>query len=92
MTRHVRIPYLVALLAILLSACASTESDRPEGSSARPNIVFIFTDDQGWGDVAAYGHPDVQTPNMDALASNGVLSLPSSMWDPLYARLHGLPF
>ena len=38
-----------------------------------PNIVFIFTDDQGWGDVAAYGHPDVRTPSLDALAANGML-------------------
>jgi N-acetylgalactosamine-6-sulfatase len=39
----------------------------------QPNIVFIFTDDQGWGDLGAYGHPDAQTPHLDALASNGML-------------------
>lgn len=39
----------------------------------KPNIVFVFTDDQGWGDVAAYGHPDVRTPNLDQLAEEGML-------------------
>jgi arylsulfatase A-like enzyme len=37
-----------------------------------PNVVFIFTDDQGWGDVAAFGHPHVQTPHLDALARGGM--------------------
>lgn len=39
-----------------------------------PNIVFIFTDDQGWGDVGAYGHPYAQTPHLDKLASEGMLA------------------
>jgi N-acetylgalactosamine-6-sulfatase len=39
----------------------------------KPNIVFVFTDDQGWGDVGAYGHPDVQTPHLDQLAGEGTL-------------------
>ncbi|NDV62080.1 sulfatase-like hydrolase/transferase [Puniceicoccales bacterium CK1056] len=42
-------------------------------AAEQPNIVFIFTDDQGWGDVAAYGHPDVRTPNLDRLAKQGTL-------------------
>lgn len=40
---------------------------------ARPNIVFIFADDWGWGDLGCYGHPHVQTPNLDALAAHGTL-------------------
>jgi N-acetylgalactosamine-6-sulfatase len=39
----------------------------------RPNFVFVFADDWGWGDLGCYGHPHVQTPNLDALASRGVL-------------------
>ena len=41
--------------------------------SKPPNIVFIFTDDQGWGDLGAYGNPKVRTPNIDALAAEGAL-------------------
>ncbi|MEX0321885.1 MAG: sulfatase [Puniceicoccaceae bacterium] len=53
-------------LLTLLAVSSALHADRP-------NIIFIFTDDQGWGDVAAYGHPDVLTPSLDALADNGVL-------------------
>jgi N-acetylgalactosamine-6-sulfatase len=39
----------------------------------RPNFVFVFADDWGWGDLGCYGHPHVQTPHLDALASQGIL-------------------
>ncbi len=35
--------------------------------SSRPNIVFVITDDQGYGDIARHGNPVLKTPNMDAL-------------------------
>ncbi len=38
----------------------------------RPNVLFILTDDQGWGDVGAYGAEDLKTPNMDGLVQNGM--------------------
>ncbi|MDG2127736.1 MAG: sulfatase-like hydrolase/transferase [Fuerstiella sp.] len=38
---------------------------------ARPNIVFIFADDWGWGDLSCHGHPYVKTPNIDRLAREG---------------------
>ena len=40
---------------------------------SRPNIVFIFADDWGWGDLSCYGHPHVKTPNLDRLAAQGTL-------------------
>ena len=36
-----------------------------------PNIVLIFTDDQGYGDVGCFGATDLKTPNMDRLARDG---------------------
>jgi arylsulfatase A-like enzyme len=39
--------------------------------SARPNIVFIFADDWGWGDLSCHGHPWLKTPNIDRLALQG---------------------
>ena len=44
-------------------------------ASARPNIVFIFADDWGWGDLSCHGHPYVKTPNIDRLAREDRLSL-----------------
>lgn len=42
-----------------------------EETGTRPNIVFIFTDDWGWGDLSAHGHPYVKTPNIDRLVNEG---------------------
>jgi arylsulfatase len=38
----------------------------------RPNILFILTDDQGYGDVSAHGNPILKTPNLDKLRSESV--------------------
>ena len=34
-----------------------------------PNIIYMISDDQGWGDVGYYGHPTLQTPHLDAMAA-----------------------
>ena len=38
-----------------------------------PNVLLIISDDQGWGDYSFMEHPAIQTPNIDRLASQGVL-------------------
>ena len=38
----------------------------------RPNIVIFLTDDQGWGDLGCYGHPLIQSPNLDQFAREGM--------------------
>ena len=40
--------------------------------AARPNLLIILADDQGWGDAGFRGAPDVKTPNLDRLAASGV--------------------
>lgn len=39
---------------------------------ARPNIVLVMADDQGWGDTGYNGHPDLKTPNLDAMAASAL--------------------
>jgi len=39
---------------------------------SKPNFVIIYTDDHGYGDLGCFGSKDVLTPNLDALAKNGV--------------------
>lgn len=41
-------------------------------SSARPNILLIISDDQGWGDFGFMGHPQIRTPNLDGLAAQSL--------------------
>ena len=39
---------------------------------SRPNLIFILTDDQGYGDVSAHGHPLLRTPHLDRLHAESV--------------------
>ena len=41
-------------------------------SAARPNIILVMTDDQGWGQMGYYDHAALKTPNLDAMAANGL--------------------
>ena len=49
--------------------CLVTSPARAD--DARPNIVFVFADDWGWGDLGCHGHPYLKTPNIDRLAREG---------------------
>ncbi len=60
------------LTRILLILLALTPLARPEIAGKRPNVIFILTDDQGYGDVSAHGNPILKTPNMDRLHAEGV--------------------
>ena len=42
------------------------------GFAARPNVLLIITDDQGYGDLSLHGNPHVRTPHLDRLATNGI--------------------
>jgi len=51
----------------LLAAATLFGADTPR----KPNVIFILTDDQGWGDANFAGHPYVKTPNLDRLVKEG---------------------
>ena len=53
----------------LLAAAAPAPALRCQ-QTARPNVIVIITDDQGWGDIG-YHNPAVHSPNLDALARSG---------------------
>ncbi|GIW82138.1 MAG: N-acetylgalactosamine-6-sulfatase [Gemmatales bacterium] len=42
------------------------------GAASRPNIVLIFVDDLGYGELGCQGNPQIPTPNIDSIAKNGV--------------------
>lgn len=54
---------LLSLFALILTACSTPQP---------PNIVIIFTDDQGYADVGAFGAEGFSTPNLDKLAKEGI--------------------
>lgn len=56
------------LLLLILSGCVASNNPEP----ASPNIVIIFTDDQGYNDVGVFGSPDIETPHLDKMASEGI--------------------
>ena len=58
------------LAALLLAPLAALHA--AGGAAKKPNIVFILTDDQGYGDVGRHGHPLLKTPNLDALHDQSV--------------------
>lgn len=54
-----------------LRALAGGAAALAAGAGNRPNFLFILADDLGWGDLGCYGHPRIQSPNLDGLASQG---------------------
>ena len=66
----------IAMLAILLTSQQSLVSPAPKpfeaAASSSPNIILIFMDDMGYGDLSCNGALDIHTPNLDRLASEGI--------------------
>lgn len=53
----------------LLVVCVLSQSV----DAGQPNVVFLLSDDQSWGDYGFMGHPHIQTPNIDQLARTGLI-------------------
>lgn len=71
--RTVRLGIGLACVSVLLSsALKSEQAQAGEADSALPNFVVFLTDDQGWGDLGCYGHPRIQSPNLDQFAKQGL--------------------
>ena len=58
-------PVILSLSVLLLSVCATFAEENP------PNVVLIFADDLGYGDLGCYGATKLKTPNIDKLAAEG---------------------
>ena len=61
------IPFLLTLIAIFCPYSISA------GQITPPNVIVILVDDQGYYDLGCYGATEVKTPNIDAMANDGIL-------------------
>jgi len=63
----------ILLATTCLAIIAACTQPKKETTSAKlPNIVIIYADDLGYGDMGAYGATRLKTPNLDRLANEGV--------------------
>jgi arylsulfatase A-like enzyme len=70
----VPLAWLAALWIAAVPAFGQRAADRQqatEEAQQSPNIVVLFADDLGYGDLSSYGHPVIDTPNLDRLAAQG---------------------
>ena len=66
-------PGILGLLwSMILLGCSTGASLSGSAGGAPPNVVIIFTDDQGYGDLSCYGHPTIHTPHIDQMAAEGL--------------------
>jgi arylsulfatase A-like enzyme len=63
---------LMLVVLVLVSSCKTAKIEKKSEITAAPNIIFIYLDDLGYGDLSSYGAKGVSTPNIDKLASGGI--------------------
>ena len=60
--------FILTLLAVLFVTCNQTQKQNFE----KPNVIIVFIDDEGYGDVGCYGATGYETPNLDQMANRGM--------------------
>ena len=72
---NIRTAFIFIVSIVFFTACSSNSGSKSEedAKATKPNIVVIYLDDLGYGDVGAYGATEIKTPNMDRLAREGVM-------------------
>ena len=74
---------LLAVILLLIGAFVSPlqaqDASKTKGNALKPNIILIFVDDMGYGDMGCYGSKTIKTPNLDRLAAEG------QRWTSFYA-------
>ncbi len=61
-----------AIFATSTISCGNNVDTENQKEIEKPNIVILFADDLGYGDLECYGHPTIKTPNLDNMANEGM--------------------
>lgn len=69
MNRRLSSSYRAFILLVLITTLSWVNNS---AIGAEPNVIVFLTDDQGWGDLGCYGHPRIQSPNIDRFATEGM--------------------
>ena len=72
MTHGLTRPTFCRVIGILAATLLLLAAPARAAAPARPNIIFIITDDQGYGDLSCHGNPILKTPNLDRLHAESV--------------------
>lgn len=75
-------PLLVSVWVFIFCSCSSPSQQKP-AEKKQPNIIFILSDDQAWGDYSFMGHPHIKTPNIDQLAKESATYTRGYVTSPL---------
>ncbi|MGV3540069.1 MAG: sulfatase-like hydrolase/transferase [Rufibacter sp.] len=68
-----RLTLLGVVLSVTLASCSKqSQTSTSVSSGQRPNVLVILVDDMGYGDLPLYGNKDIETPNLDKMAAEGL--------------------
>jgi len=72
MKKNIPGKWSILCLWLLLASLLHAQQGDKAMAQKRPNVIFIYTDDLGYGDLSCYGATRISTPNLDRLASQGI--------------------
>src|SRR6187455_3277186 len=62
----------IRCIALMVAVLGLPSVPASAASAEAPNIIIIYADDLGYGDLGCYGHPTIRTPHLDRLAAEGM--------------------
>ena len=63
---------ILTVLTLLAGLAACADNGAATKTAGKPNVIIMYIDDLGYGDVGSYGAVGIDTPNIDHLAANGI--------------------
>ena len=63
---------LIVIFTLLICSTAYVLAQKSSAKNNRPNVIYIYLDDMGYGELGSYGQQKIKTPNLDKMASEGM--------------------